>query len=155
MAREGTALHHRSLLSHYLLPLSVLSCVTVTIRGFVFLCSRVTVFPLSFVLLFCFSQLFRSIFWSISEKYSLDNRNFEKLKLPEYFDPPFKHCFFAVKAFSLYFWLRRKVALCQSGRMAHTPRTVPINVPFDRITPGYRQVVFQFSIISLTNRLRK
>ena len=90
----------------------------------------------------------------ISEKYSLVNRNFKKLKLPQYFDPPFKH-FSVVRAFSLQFVLRRKVALCQSGRMAHTPRTVPINVPIDRITPGYRQVVFQFSIINLTNRIRK
>ena len=39
--------------------------------------------------------------------------------------------------------------------MAHTPRTAPINVSIDRITPGYRQVVFQFSIINLTNRIRK
>ena len=39
--------------------------------------------------------------------------------------------------------------------MAHTPRTAPINVSIDRITPGYRQAVFQFSIINLTNRIRK
>ena len=39
--------------------------------------------------------------------------------------------------------------------MAHTPRTVPINVLLDRITPDYRQVVFQFSIINLTNRIKK
>ena len=90
----------------------------------------------------------------ISEKYSFDNRNFEKLKLPEYFYPPSQH-FFVVKDFNRFFVFRRKVALCQSGRMAHTPRTVPINVPIDRITPGYRQVVFQFSIINLTTRIRK
>ena len=50
------------------------------------------------------------------------------------------------KASSVFFVLRRKVPLCQSGGTAHTPRAIPFNVHIDRITPGYRQVVFQFSI---------
>ena len=82
----------------------------------------------------------------ISEKYSL-TIEILKLKFLEYFYPP-SH-FFVVKAFYRFFVFRRKFALCQSGRMAHIPRTVPINVPTDRITPGYRQVMFQFSIINL------
>ena len=51
------------------------------------------------LLFFCFSQLFlvKMAVFCISEKYQLDDRNFEKLKLV---DPPFKH-FFDVKAFSL------------------------------------------------------
>ena len=49
--------------------------------------------------------------------------------------------------------------MCQPGNMALTPRTDPFNVPIDLITrqvvkTGYRQVVFQFSIINLTNRIR-
>ena len=68
---------------------------------------------------------------------------------------PYFAASFVAKTFSPRFLCRRKVALCQSGRMAHTPRTVPINVPIDRITPGFRQVVLQFSIIDLTNRIRK
>ena len=54
----------------------------------------------------------------ISEKYLPVNRNCKKFKLPEYFDPPSQH-FFVTKAFSRLFLSRRKVALCQSGRMAH------------------------------------
>ena len=33
--------------------------------------------------------------------------------------------------------------------MAHTPQTVPFNIPIERITPGYLQVVIQLSIINL------
>ena len=77
-----------------------------------------------------------------------------KIKILEYSYPPSQYFFFN-KAFICFFSCRRKVALCQSGRMAPTPGQVPINVPIDRITPGYRQVVFQFSVINLTNRIRK
>ena len=56
--------------------------------------------------------------FGISEKYSFDNRNFEKLNFVEYFYHPSQH-FFVVKAFNRFLVFRRKVALCQSGRMAH------------------------------------
>ena len=42
-----------------------------------------------------------------------------KFKFSEYLDPPSQH-FFVAKAFSSSFLCRRKVALCQSGRMAHS-----------------------------------
>ena len=69
----------------------------------------------------CFS-LYLSLFWFSSlfgSKWPffvfLRNINLKieilKINIPEYSDPPFKH-FFAVKAFSLWFVLRRKVALC-------------------------------------------
>ena len=57
------------------------------------------------------------------------------------------------KASNVVFVLRRKVPLCQSGGMVYTPRIVPFNVPINRITPGYCQVVFQFSIIFLQTEL--
>ena len=68
--------------------------------------------------------------------------------------PP-SHQYITTKASNVVFVLRRKVPLCQSGGMADTPRTVPSNVPIDRITPGYCQVVFQFSIINLTSHIIK
>ena len=90
----------------------------------------------------------------ISEKYPFVNRNFKKLKfsnIPNFLRSNFQ----SLGPLLLCFTLRWKVALCQSGRMAHTPRTVPINVPIDRITPVYRQVVFQFSTNNLINCIRK
>ena len=60
----------------------------------------------------------------ISEKYSFGNRNFEKLKLLEYFYPPSQH-FFVVMAFNRFLVFHRKFALCQSGRMAHEPNLQP------------------------------
>ena len=41
-----------------------------------------------------------------------------KIKIPEYSYPPSQY-FFVTKAFKRLFLSRRKVALCQSGRMAH------------------------------------
>ena len=55
------SLPHGSLLSQYLLPLKVLSCVIVTIRGFVFLCSYATVFH---YFCCCSSFLNFSVKWS-------------------------------------------------------------------------------------------
>ena len=77
---------------------------------------------------------------------------FLEIKIPEYSDT-LSQQFFIAKASISIFVSCRKVALCQSGRMAHTPRIVLINVPIDRITPSYSQVEFQFSIINLTNRI--
>ena len=89
----------------------------------------------------------------ISEKHSFDNRNFENIKFSNI---PTLLCsnFQPLRPVLLFFCCVGRL-LCQSGRMAHTPRTVPINVPIDRITPGYCQVVFQFSLNNLTNRIRK
>ena len=42
---------------------------------------------------------------------------FQKSKFPEYLDPPSQH-YFVTKDFIHRFLSRRKVALCQSGRMA-------------------------------------
>ena len=44
---------------------------------------------------------------------------------------------------------RRRVWLCQSGGMTHTTRTVPLNIPIERITPDYLRMVIQLSIINL------
>ena len=77
-----------------------------------------------------------------------------KIKIPEYSYPPSQY-FFVNKAFIRFFSCRRKVALCHLAEWHILPGQVPINVPIDRITPGYRQVVFQFSVINLTNRIRK
>ena len=76
-----------------------------------------------------------------------------KLKIPEHSDPPSQH-FFVHKAFSRPFLRRRKVVLCHLAEWHILPGQVSINVPIDRITPGYRQVVIQFSVINLTNCIR-
>ena len=68
---------------------------------------------------------------------------------------PLSHQYAMTKASNVVFVLRRKVPLCQSGGMAHNPRSVPFNVHIDGITPGYCQLVFQFSIINFKNRIRK
>ena len=77
-----------------------------------------------------------------------------KLKILEHSDPPSQH-FFVHKAFSRPFLRRRKVVLCHLAEWHILPGQVSINVPIDRITPGYRQVVIQFSVINLTNCIRK
>ena len=76
-----------------------------------------------------------------------------KLKIPEHSDPPSQH-FFVHKAFSRPFFRRRKVVLCHLAEWHILPGQVSINVPIDRITPGYRQVVIQLSVINLTNCIR-
>ena len=76
-----------------------------------------------------------------------------KLKIPEHSDPPSQH-FFVHKAFSRPFLRRRKVVLCHLAEWLILPGQVSINVPIDRITPGYRQLVIQFSVINLTNCIR-
>ena len=67
-----------------------------------------------------------------------------KIKILEHSDPPSQH-FFVHKAFSHSFLCRRKVVLCHLAEWHILPGQVSINVPIDRITPGYRQVVIQFS----------
>ena len=103
MAREGSA--------EYIFPLKppfplffsatgliVRDCHNKRLRFFVFTYDRFSLY----LPLFCFSQLFsvKMAVFGISEKNLLVNQNFEKSKLPEHFDPPFKH-FFVVKPFSL------------------------------------------------------
>ena len=77
-----------------------------------------------------------------------------KIKILEDSDPPSQH-FFVHKAFSHFFFCRGKVMLCHLAEWHILPGQVSINVPIDRITPGYRQVVIQFSVTNLTNRIRK
>ena len=77
-----------------------------------------------------------------------------KIKILEYSDLPSQY-FFVNKAFSRSFLRLRKVVLCHLAEWHILPGQVSINVPIDRITPGYRQVVIQFSTINLTNRMRK
>ena len=77
-----------------------------------------------------------------------------KIKIPEYSDPPSQY-FFINKPFSRSFLRRRKVVLCHLAEWHILPGQVSINVPIDRITPGYRQVVIQFSVTNLTNRIKK
>ena len=76
-----------------------------------------------------------------------------KLKIPEHSDPPSQPVF-VHKAFSRPFLRRWKVVLCHLAEWHILPGQVSINVPIDRITPGYRQVVIQFSVINLTNCIR-
>ena len=76
-----------------------------------------------------------------------------KIKILEHSDPPSQH-FFVHKAFSHSFLCRRKVVLCHLAEWHILPGQVSINVPIDRITPGYRQVVIQFSVTNLTNCIR-
>ena len=105
VAREGTAFHHRSLLSHNLLSLRVLS-----IRGFVFFSFSCDSFSLDF-LLFCFLVLI-SLFVFLRNIHS--SIEILKRNILEYSYPPSQH-FFVTKAFSHLFLSRRKVALlCQS-----------------------------------------
>ena len=77
-----------------------------------------------------------------------------KTKILEHSDPPSQH-FFVHKAFSHSFFCRGKVVLCHLAEWHTLPGQVSINVPIDRITPGYRQVGIQFSVTNLTNRIRK
>ena len=76
-----------------------------------------------------------------------------KIKILEHSDPPSQH-FFVHKAFSHFFFCRGKVMLCHLAEWHILPGQVSINVPIDRITPGYRQVVIQFSVTNLTNCIR-
>ena len=101
------------------------------------------------VLIFVTFWLKMAVFCT-SQKYPFDNRNFENSKFPNILTLLCSN--FQPLRPLLHF-------LCCIGRLRcallHTPRTFPINVLIDRITPGYRQVMFQFSIIKLTNRIRK
>ena len=126
-----------------------------TIRGFVFLVFSCDCFSL-YLSLFCFfvpfcqnGRLFLFLRNTCPSIEILKNLNFRNI---------------STLLRSTFLLLRPLVVLfCPAGRLRcanlaewHTlPGQVPINVPIDRITPGYRQVVFQFSIISLTNRIRK
>ena len=76
-----------------------------------------------------------------------------KIKILEHSDPPSQH-FFVHKAFSHFFFCRGKVVLCHLAEWHILPGQVSINVPIDRITPGYRQVVIQFSVTNLTKCIR-
>ena len=110
-------------------------------------------FTISAVVLILSLFLVKMAVSCISEKYSFVNPNFENLKFSN-IPPLLCSNFQPLRPVLLFFCFVGRL-LCQSGRMAHTPRTVPINVPIDRITPGYCQVVFQFSTNNLTNRIRK
>ena len=120
MAREGSAVcsfpTKASFSTNFLLR--ILSCVIATIRDsvfFIFSCDRFSLY----LLLFCFFVPFRQNgrLFCISEKYSLFDRNF-KNENSRVFLLSFAVLFFVTKAFSRLFLSRRKVALCQSGRMA-------------------------------------
>ena len=96
----------------------MLSCVVATIRGFVFLVSSATVFhnicrcSVFFVL---FSQNGRLFVFLRNVHSSIE---ILKIKILEYSYPPSQY-FFVTKAYIRFLLCRRKVALCQSGRMAH------------------------------------
>ena len=78
-----------------------------------------------------------------------------KIKILEYSYPPSQH-FLVTKAFNRFFFCPAGRSRCANLAEWHIlPGQNPINVPIDRISPGYRQVVFLFSIINLTNRIRK
>ena len=108
-------------------------------------------FLASFSFLFFFSQNGRLFLFLRNVHSSIE---ILKIKILEHSDPPSQH-FFVQKAFSRPFLRRRKVVLCHLAEWHILPGQVSINVPIDRITPGYRQVVIQFSVINLTNCIRK
>ena len=100
---------------------------------------------LAVVLILSLFQVKMAVF-RISEKYPFVNRNFENSKFSNI---PTLLCSNFQLLRPLFLFLRCVGRLLnQSGRMAHTPRTFPINVPIDRITPGYRQVVFQWPVVA-------
>ena len=103
-------------------------------------------------------QLFSTLLFSFKMAVPAILRNnlvrIENFKFLESSVPSF-HCQCDANAFSFLFLVRRRVRMCQSGGMAHTPRTVPFNAPIERITAGCLQVVIQFSTINFTNRIRK
>ena len=108
MARQGTAFHHRSLFSHNLLSLRVLSCVNVTIRDFVFFSFSCDCFSLD-LRLFCFLVLISQnghLFVFLRNIHS--SIEILKIKILEYSYPPSQH-FFVTKAFSCFF--------CPGGRL--------------------------------------
>ena len=96
------------------------------LRVFHLLCDR---FP-QYLSLFCFFVLFRQ-----NGRLFVFLRNIPlpieilKIDILEYFYPPSQY-FFVNKAFIRFSSCRRKVALCQSGRIAHTPRTSPHQCPY-------------------------
>ena len=116
------------------------------------LCDR---FP-QYLSLFCFFVLFRQngrLFVFLRNIHS--SIQILKIKILEYSYPPSQY-FFVNKAFIRFFFrVAGRVRCAHLAEWHILPGQVPINVPIDRITPGYRQVVFQFSIINLTNRITK
>ena len=108
-----------------------------------------------FLSLFCISSfLFKMAVFFLFLRNVHSSIEILKIKILEHSDPPSQH-FFVHKAFSRSFLRRRKVVLCHLAEWHILPGQVSINVPIDRITPGYRQVVIQFSVINLTNCTRK
>ena len=145
---------HSSLLLHQYLLTSVLSCVVATIRGFVLFRLWYDCFS-QYLSLFYFSSLFQSKWpFFVFLRNILLPIEILKIKILEYSDPPSQY-FFINKAFCRSFLRRRKVVLCHLAEWHILPGQVSINDPIDRITPGYRQVIIQFSTINLTNRIRK
>ena len=96
--------------------------------------------------MFCFSvrSLPTMALLCISQKYSAATRIFKNLLL-EHSDPPFRNEFVFNNVNSL-FLARRRVQLCQSAEW-HI-------LSFERISPGYLEVVIQSSINNFTNRIR-
>ena len=103
------------------------------------------------VLIFVF--LFKMAVFSLFLRNVLLPIEILKIKILEHSDPPSQH-FFVHKAFSHSFFCRGKVVLCHLAEWHILPGQVSINVPIDRITPGYRQVVIQFYVTNLTNCIR-
>ena len=116
--------------------------------------SLVRLFSTIFGVVLFFVFLFKMAVFSLFLRNVLLPIEILKIKILEHSDPPSQH-FFVHKAFSHSFLCRRKVVLCHLAEWHILPGQVSINVPIDRITPGYRQVVIQFSVINLTNRIRK
>ena len=104
------------------------------------------IFSASLFHLFSFSffvQLAGSLF---SELIWFELKIFE-LKFLEYSDP-FFHCQSDANAFIVLLLVHWRVQLCQSGGMAHIPRTVPFNIHIECKASGYLQVVIHFLIIN-------
>ena len=90
----------------------------------------------------------------ISQKYWPVKRNFKNSYF-RYIYTLLRSNFSLLRPLFVFFRVAGRLRCANLAEWHILPGQVPINVPIDRITPGYRQVVFQFSVINLTNRIRK
>ena len=90
----------------------------------------------------------------ISQKYLPVNRNLKKLNLRNILSL-LRSTFLLLRPLIVVFCPAGRLRCANLAEWHILPGQVTINVPIDRITPGYRQVVLQFSITNLTNRIIK
>ena len=156
MAREGSAEYSFPTEASFLLFLSAIGLIVCDCHDKRLRFSRFLVrlfFTIFVIVLFFRSFSSKWPSFCISEKYLPVNRNFKNLNFRN-ISTLLRSTFLLLRPLVVFF--------CPAGRLRFhlaewhiLPGQVPINVPIDRITPGYRRVVLQFSITNLTNRIRK